>query len=137
MKNISGPMGSTTVKDFPYYRALWNRVIVAILAAAFLPLLLIGGSMYFCTMSELRKKTMESVRTEVVHHKDAIDRFLAERLNDLRLLSANLNPVTFTTLEPLESVFHSLLKELPYFTDLGIIDAEGRHLVYALSLIHI
>ena len=131
MKNISGPMGSTTVKDFPYYRALWNRVIVAILAAAFLPLLLIGGSMYFCTMSELRKKTMESVRTEVVHHKDAIDRFLAERLNDLRLLSANLNPVTFTTPEPLESVFHSLLKELPYFTDLGIIDAEGRHLVYA------
>jgi len=131
MRDASDTLDTITGKDFPYFRGVWNRVIVALLAAAFLPLLLIGGCMYFCAMSALKEKTLENLRTEVVQHKEAIDQFLAERMKDLQLLSANLNPETLENPKTLEPVFHSLLSELPCFTDLGIIDGEGRHLAYA------
>ena len=130
MRDASDTLDTITGKDFPYFRGVWNRVIVALLAASFLPLLVIGGGMYFYSISALKEKTLEGLGTEVIQHKEAIDHFLAERMKDIRLLSANLNLQILTTPKTLESVFHSLQGELPCFTDLGIIDGNGNHLAY-------
>jgi len=80
----------------------------------------------------LKEKTLASLRTEVINHKEAIDEFLAERIIDLRVLSANLGLSSLTAHGALETVFLSLRSAdgRPYFANLGIIDDHGRHLAY-------
>jgi len=118
------------VKDFPFFRRLWNNVVVALMAASFIPLILIGGGMYYYTSSILRHKSLESLRMEVIKHKEVIDQFLAERTMDLKVLSKNLGLTSLARPGVLETVFQSLGQELPCFTDLGVIDDQGRHLAY-------
>lgn len=36
--------------DYPYYRQTWNRIVVTLLAAAFVPLVAIGGGVYIFAM---------------------------------------------------------------------------------------
>jgi len=122
----------TQEKDFPYFRHVWNRVVLALMAAAFIPLILIGGGMYYYATSALKENTLAALRTEVLNHKEAIDEFLAERTMDLRALSANLDLNALTAPGALESVFLSLRSTdgRPCFRDLGVIDAQGTHLAY-------
>jgi hypothetical protein len=44
--------------DYPYFRRLWNSVVVALLAASFIPLLVIGGGMYYHTVTLIEAKTL-------------------------------------------------------------------------------
>ncbi|MEW6674093.1 MAG: ATP-binding protein [Thermodesulfobacteriota bacterium] len=121
---------SSKQADFPYFRRIWQNVVVALLATSFIPLIVIGGGMYHYAATVLREKTLEALRAEVTNHKITIDRFLAERIMDLKLLSKNLGPEHLVRPGALESVFQSLQKELPCFQDLGVIDDQGRHLAY-------
>jgi len=120
------------VKDFPYFRRVWNNVVVALMAASFIPLVLIGGGMYYYAASILKEKTLEALRMEVVNHKKAIDQFLEKRIMVLKLLSDNLALSSLTRPGALENVFKSLQSApgTSYFVDLGIIDDRGRHLAY-------
>jgi two-component system NtrC family sensor kinase len=120
----------TQERDYPYFRRLWNSVVVALLAAAFLPLFIIGGGMYYYTVSAIEERTLDNLRMELSHHSQAIDEFLSERTLDLKLLSSNLGLKHLTEPGNLERAFSSLQGEIPCFTDLGIIDDQGRHLAY-------
>ena len=117
-------------RDFPYFRRLWKSIVVALLAASFIPMLVIGGGMYYYTVSIIEERTLDALRLEVKEHREAIDGFLAERTSDLKLLSSNLGLEHLTAPGNLEKVFRSLQAELPCFTDLSIIDDEGRHRAY-------
>jgi two-component system NtrC family sensor kinase len=116
-------------RDFPYFRRLWKSIVVALLAASFIPMLLIGGGMYYYTASIIRERTLEGLQQEVGEHREAIDEFLADRIMDLKLLASNLG-LQLTSPGTLEKAFQSLQEQIPCFTDLGIIDHEGRHLAY-------
>ena len=122
--------GPSQQKDFPYFRPVWNNVIAALLAASFIPLILIGGGMYYYATYTLKEKTLASLRMDVNDNKRVIDQFLAERTMSLKLISANLDLHTLTRPGRLKLVFQYLQEELPCFTDLGIIDHEGKHLAY-------
>lgn len=130
--SIESPGGMQPIKegDFPYFRRLWKSVVVALLAASFIPMLVIGGGMYFFTVSILKERTLDALRQEVIEHREAIDEFLSERTSDLRLLATNLGFQHLSSPGALEKVFRSLQEELPCFTDLSIIDDQGRHLAY-------
>ncbi|MBN1104507.1 MAG: sensor histidine kinase [Deltaproteobacteria bacterium] len=117
-------------KDFPYFRRLWKGVVVALLAVSFIPMLVIGGGMYAYTVSILEETTLDALRQEVSEHREAIDRFLAERTSDLRLLAANLGFEYLLSPGAVEKAFRSLQDELPCFSDLSVIDDQGRHLAY-------
>ena len=43
--------------DYPYYRQTWMRITATLLAAAFLPLVAIGGGLYFLTMRNAPQST--------------------------------------------------------------------------------
>jgi two-component system NtrC family sensor kinase len=116
--------------DYPYFRRLWNSVVVALLAASFIPLIVVGGGIYYYTISVMEKRTLANLCNELSEHGQAIDEFLFERNMDLKLLASNLGLEYLTTPGNLEKVFNSLQGELPCFTDLGIIDDQGRHLAY-------
>ncbi len=132
MSDVPASFSKTKEKDYPYFRGVWNRVVVALTAASFIPLILIGGGMYYYATSALKEKTLTTLRMQVINHKDAIDQFLAERTMDLKVVSANLGLDSLITPDVLEGVFLSLrsAEGRSCFTDLGIIDDQGRHLAY-------
>jgi len=39
-------LGVSKKKDFPYFRRVWTSVVAALMAASFIPLILIGGGGY-------------------------------------------------------------------------------------------
>ena len=133
MPEIKQTPGNSQEKDFPYFRRLWNSIVVALLGAAFIPLMLIGGGMYYFANSALKQKTLESLRTEVFNHKKSVDRFLVERTLDLRQLAGTRDLASLTRSGALEAVFRTLqvTEEKSWLTDLGIINDRGRHLAYA------
>ena len=132
MSDVPASFSKTKEKDYPYFRGVWNRVVVALTAASFIPLILIGGGMYYYATSALKEKTLTTLRMQVINHKDAIDQFLAERTMDLKVVSASLGLDSLITPGVLEGVFLSLrsAEGRSCFTDLGIIDDQGRHLAY-------
>jgi two-component system NtrC family sensor kinase len=132
MSDVPASFSKTKEKDYPYFRGVWNRVVVALTAASFIPLILIGGGMYYYATSALKEKTLTTLRMQVINHKDAIDQFLAERTMDLKVVSATLGLDSLIAPDVLEGVFLSLrsAEGRSCFTDLGIIDDQGRHLAY-------
>jgi len=116
--------------DFPYFRRLFNSIVVALLAASFIPLLVIGGGMYYHTISILEQKTLASLDAEISEHRETIDHFLTERTIDLKNLSSILGFEYLTAPGNLKKVFDTLQQQLPCFTDLGVIDDQGRHRAY-------
>ena len=123
-------IGQTQERDFPYFRRLWNSIVIALTAASFIPLIVIGGGMYYYTVSLLEKKTLDALTDELNDHRDAIDEFLNGRTKELKLLSSNLDLNHLGSPGGLQKAFESLQRELKCFTDLGVIDDEGRHLAY-------
>ena len=117
--------------DFPYFRRTWNTVVVTLLAAAFVPLIIIGGGMYSYLTWVIKQKTVASLRVDALDLKNAVDQFLAERTMDLKLISENIGMPRLRDPQTLQHVFHSLQQQLPCYTDLGVIDDQGRHLAYA------
>lgn len=122
--------GSSKGGDFPYFRSLWNLVVVALLAAAFLPLLLLGSVIYVYTTGALKETAVETLRLQVQDHRTVIDQFLSERASDLRLLAANVGFAQLTGAGGLGRAYRSLQQELACFSDLGVIDSEGNHRAY-------
>ena len=117
-------------KDFPYFRRLFNSIVVALLAASFIPLLVIGGGMYYHTVSILEQKTLAALDAEISEHREAIDQFLTERTIDLKNLSGILGFDYLTVPGNLKKMFDTLQQQLPCFTDIGVIDDQGRHRAY-------
>jgi two-component system NtrC family sensor kinase len=116
--------------DFPYFRRLFNSIVVALLAASFIPLLVIGGGMYYHTVSILEQKTLSALDAEISEHRDTIDHFLMERTIDLKNLSSILGFDYLTAPGNLKKVFDTFQQQLPCFTDMGVIDNQGRHRAY-------
>ncbi|MFO7708742.1 MAG: ATP-binding protein [Desulfobacterales bacterium] len=117
--------------DFPYFRSLWNTVVVSLLTAAFLPLLVLGGVVYVYTSEVLKNDAANALRIQAADHRDMIDQFLSERTADLKALAGSLGFRQLTEPGGIERAFRSLREGVPCFTDLGVIDGEGHHRAYA------
>jgi two-component system NtrC family sensor kinase len=132
MQKNSVPVSSRPSQemDFPYFRRLFNSIVVALLAASFIPLLVIGGGMYYHTFSLLEQKTLAALDVEISEHRETIDHFLTERTMDLKILSSNLGFDSLTAPGNLKKVFDTLQQEVPCFTDMGVIDDQGCQRAY-------
>jgi len=131
MDKISDTPTSEPTGDFPYFRRTWNTVVVTLLTVAFVPLIIIGGGMYTYLTWVIKQKTVATLRVDALDLRDAVDRFLAERTVDLKLISENIGLSGLRDPQTLQNVFSSLQQQLPCYTDLGVIDDQGRHLAYA------
>ncbi len=120
----------STKRDFPYYRKVWKKVILILMASAFLPLVVIGGGMYGYMARTIQQKTIEILQIEAISHKTRIDSFLMERIMDLKHISENHRLETMIAPGAIEQVLSSLHHPLSCFQDLGIIGSNGDHLAY-------
>jgi signal transduction histidine kinase len=87
--------------DFPYFRTLRNTVVVSLLAAAFLPLMLMAGAVFYYTDSSLRQEviwiglaafilsSLLIVPTVLITTNNLVKRLEAKR-TDLRFLDQQL-----------------------------------------------
>ncbi len=128
----AGPNQTNPLKlrDYPYYKQVWNRVILTLLAVSFIPLLAIGGGVYFYAAATLKARALDALRFQAVNHQKVIDRFLTERQDDLKLI-AELNSLeTLLSSGRLQQIFDVLHRQIPCFQDLGVIDSLGNHRAY-------
>lgn len=108
------------------------RIVLVLLTAALLPLALAGFGSWIVFGDLLERKALEQMHTIVRSHARAIEDYLSERVNLLRLSaeSGSLDELSS------EGRLRDLLADLNEasgggFVDLGVIGAEGDHLAYA------
>jgi len=127
---MNRPQSQPGPGDFPYFRNLWNTVVASLLAAAFVPLLLLGGVLYFYSAAALEDQAIETLEAKVAAHRTAIDQFLEDRIRELRMISRLETSAALAAPGALEEAFRALQADLPCYTDIGVIDAAGAHLAY-------
>jgi len=116
--------------DLPYFRQLWNQVVAALLLASFVPLLVIGGGMYLYASQVFVDRAKQNLVKAAAAHRAVIDTFLAERKADLEVAAQTFSLEELVQGGRLEQIFEAFNAARPALTDLGVIDAQGRHLAY-------
>ena len=116
--------------DYPYYRQIWLRVVLMLLAVAIIPLVVIGSGVVTYTFRTIEDMTIQALQARMRDHQQAIDHFLTQRLSQLKLIAAT-EPLD-SLIEPgrLQYVFDAFGQQTSAFLDLGVIDLKGRHLAY-------
>jgi two-component system NtrC family sensor kinase len=116
----------------PYYRSLIRNMVLIIILVSVTPMLLVGGVLLDQFYHSYRNKIYDHLKELTQKHTQNIDSFLEEKLSDLRLLADTnnfdkLSDETFLAeiLALLGHEYHAV------FTDLGVINAQGRQVAYA------
>lgn len=113
-----------------YYARLKKHFVKILLSASFIPLILVGGIFYYYFSVTLRQNSLHYLENLVRDHRNQIDFFLAERLSNLKALSRSNSLDYFLKGDNLAKALEVFRTEYKTFTELGIIDANGRHVAY-------
>ncbi|MFH2128647.1 MAG: cache domain-containing protein, partial [Pseudomonadota bacterium] len=112
------------------YRRLAKRMTATALVVALAPLYAVGAGIYFY-FSGIQEEQIKHELSALAHNRmSAIDLFLDERTSVLEVLAQTSSKEELTRPGALERVFGLLNRRSWSFLDLGVIDAEGRHLAY-------
>lgn len=113
--------------DYPYFRAVWNRVVFTMLAAALVPILLLGGVCCYYAEQLVKEKSLETLKGIALDRKIAVDRYLDGLVSGLRQTAAELGPAYRGT-ESLSAAFHALQQAHQGITELAVFDEKGLRL---------
>ncbi len=113
-----------------YYKKLWWKIILTILAFSVIPLLILGAFIYYQFSQSYYTKIMEDMKTLAENRSSSIDLFLDERISQLTSLAHTIPLEKLRDEAYLEKVFNIIQARSRSFLDLGIIDQEGSHLAY-------
>jgi len=115
----------------PYYRSLARKMITLVLVVSLTPMLLVSGVILYEFQISHKEKVNAHLGELVEKHRQNIETFLNEKLNDVRFLGKSLfadqiNDITAlqNRLEAFQQVFS------PAFVDLGVVDAQGIQIAY-------
>jgi two-component system NtrC family sensor kinase len=108
------------------------RIVLVLLAAALLPLALAGFGSWVVFGELLENKALDQMRTIVQSHARAIEAYLSERVSLLQLTAESSSLDQIACKERVRELLAELNRSSGGgFVDLGVIDAQGRHLAYA------
>lgn len=113
-----------------YYRHLRRRFMAIIFFIAFVPLILLSGTIYYHYSRTVKEKIRGELKNMVENRQNTIDLFLKDRAIDLRVLAHTHSFDYLERRENLRIVFQLLQKFDPVFVDLGVIDEQGNHVAY-------
>ena len=115
-----------------YYKSLTRKMISIIIIVSFLPLVLVGGIILNQFNKSYREKTRAHLGALVQQHKQNIDTFLNEKLNDLKFLAATFGFEKLSDKLFLQQLLFRLQQEYgAVFVDLGLVDEDGLLVTYA------
>ncbi len=113
-----------------YYSRLYRRFILINLVCSLVPLLLVGWGINTHYTNLAKSRMTESFESEVAHHRKLIELFLRERTSRLRLIAQTHSKSYLGDASNLRHVFELLNQEYGSMEDLGVINAEGKHVAY-------
>ena len=112
------------------YKRLFRKFVFLTAVSSILPLLLIGWVINYYYSDFAQNRTMDSFKTQLEQHRKLVDQFMQEQNSKLNLV-AQTNSKDFLANEAnLLRVFENISEKSGVFTDLGLIDENGKHLAY-------
>lgn len=115
------------------YRKLQKRIIIITLLVCFIPLILLGGIIYYQFANVYKEKIEDQVKYRAKVQSDTVKIFLKERTSILTTI-VDTNKFDFLKQQPnLSHVFEVINRRAGNLgiVDLGIINSSGQHLAYA------
>ncbi len=112
------------------YANLQRKIIFITLLVSFIPLILLGVTIYYQFAQVFKSKIEEQIAYRARVQSNAIELFLKERTS---ILLAMADAYTFDFLSDkknLEKIFQIVNNRVGGLIDLGIIDSSGRHVAY-------
>ncbi len=117
----------------PLYRKLQKRIIMITLLVCFIPLILLGGIIYYQFANVYKEKIEDQVKYKAKSESNAVKIFLKERTS---ILSTIVDTNKFDFLKQQDNLFN-VFEVINHradnlgIVDLGIIDNTGQQLAYA------
>ncbi|MFH0901495.1 MAG: ATP-binding protein, partial [Pseudomonadota bacterium] len=111
------------------YGQLFRSLVRRMVLVSALPLLIAGATSSYLFYGLNRRIVVEQHSHLVRHHRDSIEAFLRGRTAELGIL-ANQYSLDELLGGDLERVFRVIQERNEIFTDVGIVDSDGRHLTY-------
>ena len=122
--------GTTGERSSKYYSRLFRKFVLLTLLSSLTPLLLVGWGINVYYTRFAKERMLDDLQTQVAHHRKIIELFLAEHRSKLNLIAHSHSRDELTRLANLTDIFDMINRDYWAITDLGIIDADGRHLAY-------
>ncbi|MEJ2165711.1 MAG: ATP-binding protein [Desulfobacterales bacterium] len=113
-----------------YYARLFRKFVFLTVLSSLTPLLLVGWGINVYYTRFAKERMLNDLQTQVAHHRKIIELFLAEHRSKLHLIAHSHSKNDLTRISNLTDIFDMINREYWAITDLGIIDADGRHLAY-------
>ena len=124
--------GERNGKNKNFYRQLRRNIVLAIMLVSLVPLLLSQGIVLAHLREAYREKVMAHLHELILKHGQGIDRYLTDRLANIRVLARAYDPAILADEEFLRRQLGLLREEFGgVFVDLGLVDGEGKQLAYA------
>lgn len=112
------------------YSKLLRGFIVGAIACSVLPLFLLGW-ISFLNYSEFSTSRMaEYFKNAVVDNRKIVEIFLDDRISDINLVASSHSLDYLKDRSNLSQIFRILNERGSHFTDIGLIDASGKHIAY-------
>jgi len=116
----------------PEGQSLNRRIIAVLLSASLVPLAALGIGSWIVFGRLLDREAVQLMKSVVQGHTQCIEDYLAERISLMRILAETQTLEQLTESYRLGQLLDALNKASGNsFIDLGVIDANGRHLAYA------
>jgi len=107
------------------------RIVAAILAVSAVPFIVVGSGAWFVFRRLAIEQTLSLHRTVARAHAATIDLYLAEQLHTLDMIARTTPLSDLREPAKLREILDAVSEvHEGAFTDLGVIDQEGRHLAY-------
>jgi two-component system NtrC family sensor kinase len=107
------------------------RIVAALLLVSAVPFILVGSGAWLVFRNLAIEQTLGMHRTMARAHAAAVDVYLEEQLRTLELIARTNSLEELRNPETLSDVFGAVASVHENgFVDLGVIDAQGRHLAY-------
>lgn len=128
MKDVKSPNGERPKEK--HYSRLYRKFVLLTLISSLVPLLLVGWGIYIYYSNFSRDRMNIYFQGQVESHRKIIELFLSERTHDLQLIGQTHSLDYLQKESNLRKVFSVINRQGQYFTDLGVIGEQGRHLAY-------
>ena len=119
-------------EEAAYYRSITRNIIMIILVVSLTPMFLVSGIILYQYQDSHREKIFDHLGELVEKHKQNIDGFLTEKLNDIRFLARTFSFEELSDESFLEDRLNTLQREFgPVFVDLGVVNERGIQVAYS------
>ena len=125
-------MNQKNATNVAYYRSLTRNIVLVVIVVSITPMILVSGLILYLYQNSYRDKTYAYLGEVVQKHKQNIDSFLKERLDDIRFLTRTFTFEELSEESFLQDRLFTFQEEFgPVFVDLGVVNERGIQVAYS------